>query len=106
MSENNQVKFIRKGGRIIPIRSKSDKKNGVNLLVEDKNKRRALIGGSGLIAGYAAQKLGKRPMRKALLFTVAANVGMQVARSIANITHTKVKKGESNKAAAKRVIKK
>lgn len=104
MPSDKKVKFIRKGGRIIPIRAKGngkDKLPPVKKVFKSKTTRRLITAGFGLAGGFllGRNRAGITSMQKIARFATGGIIGTLVGSSISQTGKTKIAKGESREDA-------
>lgn len=107
MKNKSEVRFIRKNGRIIPIRGKKknkEKKPPVSNLIKSKSVRQAITGlGAAAGAVFAGKKIGKTLIEKGIAGSFGFLGGAFLTGGLANTKYTKKAKGETRKQLARRV---
>lgn len=113
MAYGKDVKFIRKGGRIIPIKGKGSAPKGVSKRYGAKRqkpkvkklsggKRAAITTFGTAVGALAGGGVSKGKLKLSVLGGLAGGI---LARGLSGITYTKRGKGESKKQLAKRLAK-
>jgi hypothetical protein len=102
LKNDKNVKFIRKNGRVIPVKSKKsdgrkDKSTQVKSLVKPKNRKKVAIGGA-VAGGLLGFKKGG-----AFGALIGANAGLLFGAGLSGVKHAKKKKGETKEELAKRI---